>query len=35
VMDFHRQRVKVGFKRGLVVRQRREFMCHNVSFCFG
>jgi hypothetical protein len=34
VMDFHRQRVKVGFEGGLVVGQRREFVCHGFVFLF-
>jgi hypothetical protein len=29
VMDFHRQRVKVGFEGRLVVGQGREFEWHN------
>jgi hypothetical protein len=35
MMDFHRQRVEVGFESGLIVRQRGEFKCHNFSFSFG
>jgi hypothetical protein len=29
VMDLHRQRVKVGFERGFVVGQGRQFKWHN------
>ena len=29
VMDFHRERVKVGFEGGLIVRQRGKFVSHN------